>query len=189
MLKKNREHLELRKRFGVVAMPVELLSQLACNLNNARAAKDKNIVRILERLLDLEKVEASKIDRRLNELNRDLRRYRFRPLVAPWYEANLHATRWVVHWYSGRPGRKALATFGALDLIVDLAQAGHLSRLRRCNHCRKWVYAKFRQQVFCSQKCQQKNYTQTEAFKAHRREYMNRWYREQFPPRGLRKKD
>jgi hypothetical protein len=189
MLKENRALLDLRKSVGFIAIPAELLSQLVCYLNNARAAKDKNIVGILERLLDLEKVEAAKIDGPLNELNRDLRRYQFRPLVTPWYDANWHATRWVLHWYSGRPGRKPMATFGALDMIVDLARAGHLSRLRRCNHCRKWLYAKFRHQVFCSQQCQQNNYTETEAFKAHRREYMSRRYHEQFPPRGSKKKD
>ena len=192
MLKKNREQLlaPLKIVDSIAALPAELVSLLVRYLNNARAARDKNIVDILERLLDLERVEADKIDGPLNELNRDLRRYQFRPYVAPWHDAKYHATRWVVRWYSGRPGLEHVATFGPLDMIVDLARVGHLSRLRRCNHCRKWLYAKFRHQVFCLQKCQQKNYTETEAFKAHRREYMNRRYREQqIPPRGSRKKD
>jgi hypothetical protein len=190
MLQKNRhsEALDLRKSVGFIGIPLELLSQLVSYLNHAKAPKDKKIVRVLEQLLALEEIGADKMDRPLNELNRNLSRYLFRPLVSPRYDATWHPTQWVVHWYSGRPGRQLpIAKFGPLDMIFDLARAGQLSRLRRCSRCRNWLYAKFRHQLFCSLKCQQKRYTETEAFKAHRRQYMRGRYQQLFAPRGSRK--
>jgi hypothetical protein len=181
MLKKKREVLDLSKSVGFIAIPLELLSQLVCYLNNAKTPRDKKIVGILEQLLTLEEIEPDKMDRPLNALNRDLRRYVFRARVSPWLDADFkHATRWVVHWCSGRPGRKDVATFGALDMIFDLARAGHLKRLRRCDHCGNWLYASSRHQVYCSAKCQQRNYRETPAFKAHRREYMRVRYHQKF---------
>jgi hypothetical protein len=189
--------LDLRKSVGFIAIPVELLSHFVRYLNNAKTPSDKKIVSILEQLLALEEIgskktdrrleelerDLQKMDRRLNELNRDLRRYLFRLRFAPSYDANWRATRWSVHWYSGRPGRTPMVTFGPLDMLVDLARAGHLNHLRRCNRCRNWLYARSRNQLFCSLKCQQKNYTETEAFKAYRRQYMRDRYRQQFSRR------
>jgi hypothetical protein len=189
MLKTNRhsEVLDLRKSVGFIGIPLELLSQLVSYLNSAKAPKDKKIVRVLEQLLALEEIRADKMDGPLNELNRDLSRYLFRPLVSPTYDANWHPTRWLLTWYSGRPGRKPIGKSWPLDRIFDLARAGQLSRLRRCSRCRNWLYAKFRHQSFCSLKCQQKHYTETEAFKAHRRQYMRDRYQQLFAPRGSRK--
>jgi hypothetical protein len=181
--KTHRQQLDLRKSVGIIAVPEELLFGLVSYLNKAKAPKDKQIVGLVERLLALEEIDAKKMDRALDELNRYLRRYRFRPLVTPWYDANEHPTRWFVHWYSGRPGRMPIGKFGPLDMIFDLARAGQLNRLRHCNHCRNWLYARSRHQIFCSTRCQQKQFTATEAFKAHRRQYMRDRYRQQFSKR------
>ena len=188
MLKKKRhsEVLDLRKSVGFIGIPLKLLSQLVSYINSAKAPKDKKIVRVLEQLLALEEIRADKIDGPLNELNRDLSRYLFRPLMSPTYDATWHPTRWLLTWYSGRPGREPIGKFGPLDMIFDLARAGQLSRLRRCSHCRNWLYAKFRHQSFCSLKCQQNHYRETEAFKAHRRQYMRDRYQQLFAPRGSR---
>lgn len=159
-----------------MAIPNELLFGLVSYLNSAKAPRARKIVHTLEQLLALEEIGPDKMDRRLNDLNRELRTYRFRLQLAPWYDKNWHATRWFLYWYSGRPGRKPIASFGPLDMIFELARGGHLSRLRRCSRCRNWLYAGSKHQIFCSTKCQQKNYTTTEAFKAHRREYMRRRY-------------
>ena len=65
----------------------------------------------------------------------------------------------------------------AVEVILDIAKVGYLGRLRRCLQCRKWLYARFRHQNFCSVKCQQKQYTGSEEWKAHRRAYMREYYR------------
>ena len=64
----------------------------------------------------------------------------------------------------------------ALEVILRLTQIGYLDRLRHCAYCNTWLYAKFRHQTFCSVTCQQKKYTQTDQWRAHRREYMREYY-------------
>lgn len=120
------------------------------------------------------------IEKRKSVLNRELARYRFLPFASPHWEG-----RWLLIWQIQLRERKKrkphrgvmeLDDGTALQMILDLARAGYLNRLRRCSHCRRWLYAKFRHQNFCSTKCQQKHYTQSEEWKAHRREYMRRYY-------------
>jgi hypothetical protein len=77
----------------------------------------------------------------------------------------------------------------ALQVILKLTQIGDLTRLRHCAQCHKWLYARFRHQVFCSTTCQQKNYTRSEQFKAHRRRYMRDRYQKLVKnPFGRRKR-
>jgi hypothetical protein len=183
MLKKNRHSvlLDQQKSIGFISIPEELLLGLLRYLNDARAPIDKDIVAILDRLLDLERIGPNEIGEPLNELNRDLRRYQFRPWLSPHYDADWHTIRWGVIWYSGHPGRDPMQMGEALDTIFDLARAGQLNRLRRCARCRIWLYAKSRHQNYCSTKCQQKQFTQSDRFKEHRRAYMRDRYRRLFP--------
>jgi hypothetical protein len=92
-----------------------------------------------------------------------------------------------LHRYSESDlGQRVPKLFRALTaqmslVVITLAgenpyQVGELTRLRRCSQCQKWLFARFRHQTFCSTKCQQKNYTQSDAWKAHRRAYMRRYY-------------
>lgn len=120
------------------------------------------------------------IEERKFLLNRELARHPFLPYAFP-----LQAGWWLVRWRIQSRTPTKLRVHGgvvqlddgrALQLILDLAKAGYLNRLRRCSHCRSWLYAKFRHQNFCSTKCQQKHYTQSEEWKDHRRKYMRRYY-------------
>lgn len=114
----------------------------------------------------------------INELqasiNSRLARYRFWP-----YVLSPHQARWVVALSPKRPGTKyEMGEVQALEMILNLARAAHLNRLRTCTRCERWLYAKFRHQTFCSTKCQQMQYTRTEEFRAKRRLYMRRYYQE-----------
>jgi hypothetical protein len=118
------------------------------------------------------------IERRKAALNRELARYRFTP-----YAYTTGPNRWTVIWWRERerPEWPGEMTEGqALELILNLARYRHLNRLRHCSHCRSWLYAKFRHQNFCSMKCQQKQYTQSDEWKEHRRKYMRNYYRDHF---------
>jgi len=112
-------------------------------------------------------------------INKRLARYRFWP-----YVSSPHQGRWVVALSPKRPGTKyEMGEAQALEIIINLARAAHLGRLRTCTRCQRWLYAKFRHQTFCSMKCQQMQYTRTEEFKAKRRLYMRRYYQENFSGR------
>lgn len=124
------------------------------------------------------------IEKRTAMLQRELSKYRFTPHAevamggggqgpsqwAVWWQGDLDASEKQLRM---RPGE-------VLELILKLTQVGDLTRLRRCIQCQKWLFARFRHQTFCSTKCQQKNYTKSEQFKAHRRRYMRDYYRDNY---------
>src|SRR5215469_11115765 len=116
------------------------------------------------------------ITEKTRDINERLRRYRFLPRA--WSTGQ---KPWVVIWdvlsntekrATLRDGLVELNDGMALRMILDFARAGYLNRLRRCLHCRSWLYAKFRHQDFCRTKCQQKHYAESPEWKAKRRDYM-----------------
>ncbi len=224
--------LDLTKgNIGTTLVSDAELAGLIRYLNEAEAQREgKRILRILEEMLELEKIEEPvwgetkeemdfstgpkaqpmivirrgrsvphpllrkvapdkyrrqlDIEERKFLLNRELARHRFLPYAWP-----LQRGQWIVMWRIQSRAPKRPKVHGgvvqlddgrALQMILDFARAGYLNRLRRCSNCRRWLYAKFRHQHFCSSQCQQKHYTQSEEWKAHRREYMRRYYQATF---------
>jgi len=197
-------------------VPEAALSALVLYLNNAEAPEEKNIVQILEEMLELEKIEQPiwsesvdplmvirkgravpnpllkkiapekyapqmEVDRRELSINQKLAQYQF----VPFASAPVGSRRWAVTWLirSRMPRRRPGFPLNPMEvddgmacqMILELARAGWLNRLRRCQRCHNWLYAKFRHQTFCSTKCQQKHYAQSEEWKAKRREYMREY--------------
>ncbi len=118
-------------------------------------------------------------------INRELAKFRFLPHLSSW--SNRH---WLVTWHVGvgqkHPGAPGDLSEGTvLQLVLDLGRAGQLNRLRRCMRCRKWLYATYKHQTFCSKKCQEGHYRKSEEWKAKRRAYMQE-YRHEYM-RRLRK--
>jgi hypothetical protein len=187
-----------------------LLSGLIKFLNQTETSRGKKIVMILEKMLELEEmtrpikpeepigaaVEWKKTDPKKYELHweiekrramlqRELSKYRFTPRAEVAMGGGGKGPSVWVAWWKGNSGSRweehlRMNASEALELILKLTQVAELSRLRRCTQCQKWLFAKFRHQYFCSTKCQQKNYTQSEAWKAHRRAYMRRYYQKNF---------
>jgi hypothetical protein len=187
-----------------------LLNDLIKFLNQTKTSQGKKIVMILEKLLELEEMTRPikpeepmiaavewertnpkkyqvhwEIEKRRASLERELSKYRFTPHAAvAMGGGGIGPSRWAV-WWQGDLGARwekhlRMRASEALELILKLTQVGELTRLRRCTQCQKWLFARFRHQTFCSTKCQQKNYTQSDTWKAHRRAYMRRYYQENF---------
>ena len=127
------------------------------------------------------------ITEKTHQINVTLRKYRFQPRA--WSIGERRP--WTVMW-DALPNASKKAKFRsgvvelndgmALRMILDFARAGYLSRLRRCLHCRNWLFAKFRHQDFCSTKCQQKHYAKSPEWKAKRRDYMRRYRQQMMRP-------
>jgi hypothetical protein len=125
------------------------------------------------------------IEKRRVLLERELSRYRFTPRAEVVMGGGGKGPSMWIAWWKGdaslkKEGVLKMTASEALVLILKLTQVGDLTRLRRCTHCQKWLFARSRHQTFCSTKCQQKSYTQSDAWKAHRRAYMRRYYRKNF---------
>jgi hypothetical protein len=193
---------------GGLPPSVTLLRDLIKFLNEAKTSRGKKIVMILEKMLEIEEmtkpippeepmvaaVEWERTDpkkfqlhweiaKREAMLERELCKYRFTPHAAVLLGGGGQGPSQWGAWWRGdsRPERGLrMVASEALELILKLTEIGDLTRLRRCIHCQKWLFARFRHQTFCSTECQQKNYTQSDAWKAHRRAYMRRYYQKNF---------
>jgi hypothetical protein len=194
---------------GGLPPSLTLISDLIEFLNKTATRPGKKIVTILEMMLEIEmmtrpikpeepmiaaveweKTDPSKfelhweIEKRSALLQKELSRYRFTPRAeVAMGGGGKGPSVWAAWWKgddSGRQERLRMTATEALELILKLTQTGDLTRLRQCNQCQKWLFARFRHQNFCSQKCQQKSYTQSDAWKMHRRAYMRRYYQKNF---------
>ena len=105
-------------------------------------------------------------DPALKAINQKLKRYKVYPRLFVQIEEAL-----LVNWESAN----SAATM--VNMIVRLAQAGYLLRVRRCKECEKWFFARFNHQLFCSQKCRQKDFNQSEKGRQHRADYMRDYMR------------
>jgi len=187
-----------------------LLSDLIKFLNQTKTSQGKKIVMILEKMLELEEMTRPikpeepmiaavewertdpqkyeihwEIEKRRAILERELSRYRFTPHAeVVMGGGGIGLSQWAVWWRGDLDARSEkqlrMRASEALELILKLTQVGDLTRLRRCTLCQKWLFARFRHQTFCSTKCQQKSYTQSDTWKAHRRAYMRRYYQKNF---------
>ncbi|MBZ5722893.1 MAG: hypothetical protein LAO03_21340 [Acidobacteriia bacterium] len=206
MLDKHRRTLARLERASIAGglIPsVFLLDDLIRFLNGTKTARGKRIVVILEKMLQLEEMTKTidgpmlaalslkkvapdrfrvqwEVEKQTALLNRELRKYRFSPRAAVATGGSGGAVEWVAYWRRDsrekQEERLRMMASEALEVILKLTQIGYLNRLRHCAQCHRWLYAKFRHQTFCSVTCQQKNYTQTDQWKAHRREYMREYY-------------
>jgi len=204
------ERLERANISGSLVASLTLLNDLTKFMNQTKTQRGKKVVQILEQMLELE-VLAEPIDgilwvpeglkktdpKKYKQLwtiavknlylNKELARFQFRPRAEVSVGGGGHASQWATWW--GRDTRERrephlrLGPSEAMELILRLTDIGELSRLRRCSQCEQWLYARFRHQNFCSMKCQQKHYTQTDEWKARRRAYMRDYYRKNFSGR------
>lgn len=148
-------------------------------LDKAEKMQYSSVLTILTLMLEVQSLENRQtvfdIERKQSLLARELSKYRFVPYLSP-----TGAGAWTMEWQVVRVGRQSSSRIEtiALQLILSYATAGDLNRFRKCSDCSRWMYAKFRHQVFCSTKCQQRNYGKSEEWKLHRRNYMRKYRRD-----------
>lgn len=87
---------------------------------------------------------------------------------------------WQIRWFP--PVRRHVSKQRKTEIfvllnILELAREGQIERLRKCDECAKWHFAKFKHQRFCSAQCQQKHYKKSPEWKTYRLAYMRRYRR------------
>jgi hypothetical protein len=63
-----------------------------------------------------------------------------------------------------------------LRCVVQLLGQGTILRVRRCEQCTLWFFARFSHQEFCKTSCRTKHSAKSEKFKEKRRKYMRDRY-------------
>jgi hypothetical protein len=191
---------------GGILPSVSLIPDLIKFLNETKTSRGKRIEAILEQMLELEEMTRPiepeepmiaavewqrtdpekyqlhwEIEKRRAMLQRELSKYRFTPHAEVAMGGGGKGPSVWAAWWKGHSAKAErhlrMDATEALETILRITQIGDLARLRHCAQCQNWLFARFTHQTFCSMKCQQKNYTQTEQWKKHRREYMRNRYR------------
>jgi|ERR1035437_8769003 hypothetical protein len=201
-----RKRLEKARITDSVPPSATLFSDLPKFLNETRTTTGRRIVQILEKMLELEKMTSPldgviwpdmslkrtdparfkllcEIADKNALLSKELSKFKFTPRADVCMGGSGGPTEWAAWWrWSSKKFERHLRMDAgeALQIILKLTQIGCLTRLRHCAQCQKWLYARFRHQMYCSGRCQQKNYTKSEQFKAHRRRYMRDYYRKTY---------
>jgi hypothetical protein len=140
-----------------------------------RGVESNGKFRMARMLLVKQKKDIKRASHAFKRIYRAMSGYVLTPLFT-------HATEfgWQVQWFP--PARRHFSKQRETEVfvllnILELAKQGQIERLRRCDECTKWHFAKFKHQRFCSTECQQKHYKKSPEWKAHRLAYMRRYRR------------
>jgi len=187
---------------GGLVPSLSLLDDLIRFLNGTETESGRSVLRILLQMLEIEGMakplkgllwpdlslrksdpekfkQLCEIDDKVASLQRELATFKFVPRAEVAVGGGGSTSEWATWW--GHANEKSeeglrMRASEAMEVILKLTQIGSLGRLKQCANCGKWLYAKFRHQEYCSMLCQQKNYSQSEQWKAHRRQYMRNYY-------------
>lgn len=108
----------------------------------------------------------------IRSLNRQLRRYRETRL--PLFVLSDHQN-WCFDYVIRIPG-VPVEEQRAVSAFIQSGESGLLERVRRCNHCKKWIFARFPHQVCCSAYCRERLFRSSEHWKAKRRKKAKEYY-------------
>ena len=119
-----------------------------------------------------EKKVSSDFWKSLQRLNQTMASFTYAPQVDPH------------EFYDGyRLSRSLVAEEPAIALfapqvqwVLQLVEYGAILRVRTCEQCTTWYFARFSLQRFCTDSCRGKHFSGSDSFKAHRRKYMREWY-------------
>jgi len=106
-------------------------------------------------------------------VNRALSRYTARPIILPTYMSDLKSDSrtWELDWARvGGSSQPFMEVALAMD-VVTIASMGRINSLKQCEKCRKWLFARFPHQRFCSIECKDGFHASNEADKTRRREW------------------
>jgi hypothetical protein len=103
----------------------------------------------------------------IQRLNRRLEKYAYRAEVIQWHKNELN-----IEWKHASPGASRIY------MVLRLAESGLLVRVRQCERCGDWFYAKRDRTRFCKKVCAQLQWQSSETGKAKRKEYLREYMRE-----------
>ena len=119
---------------------------------------------------------------RLDRLEKLCRRYTYYPLFIGLGSNKMGARD--VQWFPASKSKKYshgwAIEYDEMNAVLDLtrmAEVGMLRRLKRCDHCQRWIFARFAHQRFCSGgKCREKAFRSSPAEKEKRRRWARKYY-------------
>ena len=108
-------------------------------------------------------------------INRILTRYRLTPLLSPDYNFGRGRLGWDLD-FAELHKTQIFFEFARVRHIESIAAEGRISYLKQCAHCKRWLFAKFSHQRFCSDSCKESFHRTDENDKTRRREWARKNY-------------
>jgi hypothetical protein len=105
----------------------------------------------------------------LQEIDEHLRRYKFRLRIGDSLEPC---------WTEPKARRVNPSEEQAVVYILKLSELGLIDRIRPCDWCTTWFFARFSHQKYCKTECQLRAYAKKPEWQEHRRRYMRKYRRE-----------
>jgi hypothetical protein len=123
-------------------------------------------------------VYSPEVTRRYWAVNRFLTRYLAIPGISPdyLYELNPKLRGWRLEWRRTGMREQPFIELGLVLDVVKIASAGRISSLKQCAECRRWLFARFPHQRFCSESCKEHFHRSNETDKKRRREWARKNY-------------
>lgn len=160
---------------------VQNMRDLVRDLNEMdRLAREKGFPEITEELIQNQRSQADHLralgfEKDTIELLTRIRlaftSYQMRPMPIFPTERGWNF-RWMNPWTTKR-GMKNLVALVLLGMIHDLATSGKLRRVRQCEHCARWFFARRRDdQRFDKDECREKDYRKSDKGRQKRAKYM-----------------
>jgi hypothetical protein len=103
----------------------------------------------------------------VQRLNLYLERFKYHAEIIQWHKNELN-----IEWKHASPGASLIY------MVVRLAECGLLVRLRQCERCGDWFYAKRDGTRFCKKVCAQLQWQSSETGKAKRKKYLRDYMRD-----------
>jgi len=111
-------------------------------------------------------MEENKLIRRIDARLKKL----FRPPAFLGFEAKGGTKRTT---FGRNPNPKFLRAALIADSLENLGKLGLIHRIRQCLTCKRWIFARFERERFCSGQCREKAYRSSAQGRRKRRDYMH----------------
>jgi hypothetical protein len=121
---------------------------------------------------DIAQIMGREFNRALRAVRSELRRHQFSP------DLNVFIGKQSAHQGNSLQFKWRTENSASAKAVLNIVLLGHarlLAHVRKCLACKRWYYAKFGHQNFCTLACQQRHYKSSSAWREHRREYMRKF--------------
>lgn len=155
-----------------------------------------SLVGIDERITG-DRTERAKAIRLLDVLNELLSCYWVFPQIVNLTPERTDSKAWRLKWFWTEEQKRECGRvkqsgecfeMDSVITVFDLAVSQRISRLRKCKHCSKWLFARVAGQVFCSTECKDKYHGSNEEDKARRAAWARSDYQSRKKAKGKARK-
>jgi hypothetical protein len=164
----------LQTRCDAIAQVASQLTAMTDEASRGFATPASGVKRSLKKAARLRAAR----DEQIQQFNALLRPHTWHLELVGWTNEDGRAVPAFVDMPTWERGNEATT----MSMLVKLARAGLLGRLRKCERCSKWFFSRQPWGKFCGAACRKKHAHSTDDFKEQNRVYQGDHYRKFYSP-------